>query len=659
MHKNGVGIMITSLSTTDFRALSGHREFEFPEGIVGLVGPNGIGKSTVINSISWGLYGAEALPLKARDPITWGAKEALVRVGFDLADGTEWTVERSQKPTGLGKAKLFGRNGIKADGSAPTTNAITELMGVDREGFMISVFARQGELDRLRSMEAAPRMQTVLRLLGINQITKAIKTVREEGNQQKKSLDALRGHQIDADAIEEQLRSLDAEFEVTTKEGRSLQDMVEAHRNMVASLTSLRQELEPKRKAYQNYLNELQSRKTTLQLAEVTLRQAEAALLLGEPEKPKEPEYLVQYVVEPSKAEHLKREYLKARDLYISEKAERDGFQTQLNSLTDSCPTCGRPFEDAAHVKRERDRIQKRIKDLDFSLKSTSDYGQAAKEAWDKELALQQESNAVNQKNASREADFRSAIRQYELVMAHRAEAKERFEQATRSHTNAHQALDTLAPVEDVQAAEAELQKSLDTTQLELNRLVQQLAQTEADRKTLAFEIERLHRTLAEEADNIAAAKKIEKEVISHETAASELQKLKETLIGKIIPSLNERASALVEMMTDGKYSELSLTPDYEIEYRNALGDYKNFLNLSGGEQTVFALALRLAISDLRAGNLGVIFLDEAISNLSSEDGRQESVWQAIESLTGRFRQIFVITHVEAYKDRAPFTVRL
>ena len=118
--------MIKSVHIENFRVLSGTRDYEFPAGIVGIVGPNGMGKSTLINSVAWALYGTEALPLRARDPITWGAKEALVRVHFELNDGTEWIVERSQKSSGPGKAKMY-RPGKEdepyADGAAPVTAA--------------------------------------------------------------------------------------------------------------------------------------------------------------------------------------------------------------------------------------------------------------------------------------------------------------------------------------------------------------------------------------------------------------------------------------------------------------------------------------------------------------------------------------------------------
>jgi len=245
------------------------------------------------------------------------------------------------------------------------------------------------------------------------------------------------------------------------------------------------------------------------------------------------------------------------------------------------------------------------------------------------------------------------------LAMAHRAQTQERIDRTSREMIAAHEALEALRPVDDLSDRSAEVQTQLDAFNVERTRVIELISRGEAELRGLNDEISRISATLKGALERQTKTKSLHKTVVSHETTAEHLTIVKEKLIGQIIPSLNERASALVDLMTDGKYTEISLTPDYEIEYRTSFGEYKNFLNLSGGEQTVFALALRVAIADLRAGNLGVLFLDEAMSSLSSEDGRQESVWQAIESLTSRFRQVFLITHVDAYRDRASYTVRM
>jgi exonuclease SbcC len=653
--------MIKSVHLENFRVLSGVHDYEFPEGIIGIVGPNGQGKSTLINSISWALYGTEALPLRARDPITWGQKECLVRVHLVLNDGQEWIVERGQKSSSsTGKAKLYQPDKEpKASGSAPVTAAVAELLGVDREGFLISVFARQNELDRLRSMDAAPRMQTVLRLLGINQISKAITIVREQTKEHRQALEALRGHQIDAEEVEHQLASYQSELSSLTAEAVSEAQKLDEAKASLAKLQADRDSLEPQRKAYYSYLNDLQAKKTTLMLAERSHDSAHKDVNQPEPEKPVEPEYKTFTVISDESITEKKNLYLKYRDDYTELKARHDTLVSQVNDLKDVCPMCGRPFDDADHIDRERKVMLNNIADYASSMQKIARLGENAKNDWENAGREKRESDLINQNNARLEADFVSKLRNYETVMAHRQEARERYARAQTDLALAQQALESLKPVEDVTTQEREYERQIDSVNLVIRMLTEEYSQDQARISGMKAEIARLNAALAEAQEAQKKAKSAEKAVVAHETTAEELQHLKESMIGGIIPSLNAKSSVLVEMMSEGKYTDLSLTPDYEIEYRNSLGDYKNFLNLSGGEQTVFALALRLAISDARAGNLGVLFLDEAISNLSSEDGRQESVWSAIESLTSRFKQVFVITHVEAYKDRAPFTVRL
>jgi DNA repair exonuclease SbcCD ATPase subunit len=576
-----------------------------------------------------------------------------------LNDGTYCVVTRTMKSTGVGTAFLEVEDIIKAQGSAPVTAAVTELLGVDREGFMISVFARQFELDRLRSMDPTPRMQTVLRLLGINQITKAVKIVRDDGNEHRRSLEDLRGHQMDLEAVEDELRSLETDLVFLDEEIASEAVEVDVTKAVVADLDTQRLAIEPQRKAYQTYQNELQSRKTTLLFSQSAADQAKREADTPEPEKPKEPVIQSPGEVSVEEIETKKAAYLSALDSAQKVIAEHSQLSTQIGGLKDTCPTCQRPFDDAAHIERERKRMQDKIDSLVPIIENLKTRAQDGNGEWFAAIKAQEEWSRVNQQNASLEADFRMAYQQYELTMAHRAQAQERMARTAQELATAQAALDALKPVQDVSDQDATIRDRLMILNLALNEHTKRLATAQGARKNLDVEIKRVAATLKGQEERLAKTKKLTKTVEQHETTAAELQRLKEKLIGQIIPSLNERASALVNTMTDGKYDELSLTNDYEIEYRNPLGEYKNFLNLSGGEQTVFALALRLAISDLRAGNLGVMFLDEAISNLSSEDGRQESVWQAIESLTARFQQIFCITHVEAYKDRAPFTVRL
>jgi DNA repair protein SbcC/Rad50 len=72
--------------------------FDFEPGVTAISGPNGSGKTTIIEAIAWALF--DQLPYKKEDFLRRGAKKGSVRVTFVSAlDGREYTVYRD---TGAG-----------------------------------------------------------------------------------------------------------------------------------------------------------------------------------------------------------------------------------------------------------------------------------------------------------------------------------------------------------------------------------------------------------------------------------------------------------------------------------------------------------------------------------------------------------------------------
>jgi exonuclease SbcC len=81
---------------------------------------------------------------------------------------------------------------------------------------------------------------------------------------------------------------------------------------------------------------------------------------------------------------------------------------------------------------------------------------------------------------------------------------------------------------------------------------------------------------------------------------------------------------------------------------------------ISGGEEDIANLVLRLAISQMiaeRAGHpLNVLILDEVFGSLDVE--RRDNVIQLLHGLTGRFEQVILITHIESIRDGLDHVVR-
>jgi exonuclease SbcC len=123
-------------------------------------------------------------------------------------------------------------------------------------------------------------------------------------------------------------------------------------------------------------------------------------------------------------------------------------------------------------------------------------------------------------------------------------------------------------------------------------------------------------------------------------------------LISRIRPTIALYSSDFFERLTDGKYRELELDENYNLlVYDN--GTAFGIERFSGGEEDLVNLCLRLAISEViteRAGGaFNFIILDEIFG--SQDTFRRQNIMKALNSLSSKFRQIFLITHVDDVKN--------
>jgi exonuclease SbcC len=105
-----------------------------------------------------------------------------------------------------------------------------------------------------------------------------------------------------------------------------------------------------------------------------------------------------------------------------------------------------------------------------------------------------------------------------------------------------------------------------------------------------------------------------------------------------------------VKQLTDNRYDELQLDENYAL---TLLEDSVPKPVISGGEQDVANLCLRLAISQMiaeRAGqNFSLLVLDEVFGSL--DETRRTNVVELLRGLQDRFEQVILITHIEHVRE--------
>ena len=115
-------------------------------------------------------------------------------------------------------------------------------------------------------------------------------------------------------------------------------------------------------------------------------------------------------------------------------------------------------------------------------------------------------------------------------------------------------------------------------------------------------------------------------------------------------PEISDLASRYIRELTDGRYSEIELDDQYNV---TVLEDGIPKPVISGGEEDLANLVLRLAISEMIAERAGQAFslliLDEVFGSL--DEARRHNVVDLLRRLQDRFEQVILITHIDSVRD--------
>ncbi|MGA9099742.1 MAG: SMC family ATPase [Methanotrichaceae archaeon] len=148
-------------------------EIDFQDGLTGIVGMNGTGKSTIVEAIAWALYGSKASAIK-RDLIkNSSAKDTdSVEVSLSLNHGKqEITILRAMKGKSLSPEAAIDLDGHRvAMGSREVDLKLEEILKIGYQDFMRTFYARQKDLDNLLKEGGTGKREYLLKLLGLDEV---------------------------------------------------------------------------------------------------------------------------------------------------------------------------------------------------------------------------------------------------------------------------------------------------------------------------------------------------------------------------------------------------------------------------------------------------------------------------------------------------------
>lgn len=245
-----------------------HSVIEFPDGVIGIIGPNGVGKSSLIEAIAWAIYGNET-------PIVRTTKEGVMRAGagpneecrvlleFEL-EGDSYRLERSMKGRDLKvDARLLVNNRPAAKGDQTVTQELTRRLGMDYKAFFISVFARQKDLAALSTLRSFERKKLVLRMLEVDVLDKVVSEIDKDALSLKKDLMMLSSFLLSPDGmkkidlLKKQLELLNLELEREKNEFGLLREKLTIMEKTLAEAKTRRDEMKGKEEIFNQLKNRM------------------------------------------------------------------------------------------------------------------------------------------------------------------------------------------------------------------------------------------------------------------------------------------------------------------------------------------------------------------------------------------------------------------
>jgi DNA repair protein SbcC/Rad50 len=169
-----------------------------PLHLFAITGPTGAGKTSLIDSILFALYGrTPRISRGLSDLISQGSAEMKILFEF-RAGGTQYRAFRQVKRKGAGKQRLDRRDGDDwetiADKSGAIDAKIRELIGLDYDGFTKTVVLPQGEFDKFLRGEASKRREILIELLGLEIYARMMQKANQSANQLADKSKVLEDH---------------------------------------------------------------------------------------------------------------------------------------------------------------------------------------------------------------------------------------------------------------------------------------------------------------------------------------------------------------------------------------------------------------------------------------------------------------------------------
>ncbi|MDC0199991.1 AAA family ATPase [Candidatus Nitrosopelagicus sp.] len=672
--------MIHSIELIDFLA---HHDtkLEFNNDATVFVGQNGAGKSSIIDAITFSLFGSH-MRKNNKSLIRRGANKALVKVEFS-ANGKKYKTVRQIDAKGALTAQFLEKNGEEflpiAEGERKQfgesmTNEVEKVLGMNFEKLKIASIVQQGELNSIIKAKPKEFKELLNTIIGIDRLDVAVESMKEVLKEFRK--DTQNKHGFDDTQIE-LLENKMSEFENEILNSKpKIGELEQEKKTTEIEISRIEQEIE-KDSMKESQLVELENQKEELvSYAKDAIKKIQKEVM-EEERKVNECKDCFSIASEKEEIEieisklHLELSVImKDVDEYGKKKIrfeEQSELANRLELRDGKCPVCDskvdhlNPLFQKEHVEEEIRTLGEKIIQLE---EKKSELENLIQEKTDRLRKAENADVKLKTHNISNETELEQIV---ETVKEKIKKIKKipitinsgHLLEASTIDTHAKMKYEKILQIEKTTSEFNQEQFLAEKSELANNR--QRLQEIDQEFGAVSNRIENAQKQLEKNKISIDALYKVRKYVIELEN----IQKNVYSIDGPVAKSLrswaleiiSEKASEYLEKLNT-KIQRISLsqkTRDVNITCY-ARSTMLELESLSGGEQVSIALSLRLGMAHLLgSSNLNFMILDEPTTHLDSE--RRKALVEVLSQLANirgenASMQFIIISHdAEIFED--------
>ena len=669
--------MITSIELVDFLAHS-ETKLEFEKGVTIFVGENGAGKSSIIDGITFSLFGKHTRGNSNKRLVKRGSNQGYSKIEFSINGKKYETVRKIDTKGSLvatfseitkeGRIEIAA--GERTQFGESMKKQVEETIGMDFEKLKIASIVQQGELNSIINAKPKEFKELLNAIIGIDKLdvaSESMKKVIKEFRERIKTdlgyddthieileRDFERSHQEIKEA-EPEKNQLELKQKQIHEELKKLQKELEIETPKIDKI----KQLELRKDELLRYVKEtMKGIQQKISENERKIRDCEGCF--------EEIKLKVDFEAKIEKVEEAVEDTLrKIQEMtnQIASLEEKQILASKLQLKDNKCPVCDsiveklNPFFQEEHIKEEIVKLQENIKlkekERDTYTQKKKEFLKKVQKTRDAEATLR--AHSINTKEELMEIQRETQIQKVKLPMINNNDLKEISQIDDHSKVIFENILKLEVDTKGFSEKEfLNLKNTISEKQTSLSQMDQQIGGILEKIDKAKRQIETIQKVILElkiVKKYVSKLDKVQTNIFSRDGSVA--TSLRSWALNSISVKASEYLSflntkiqriALSEKARDVSITCYSKTEVLELE------------SLSGGEKVSVALALRLGMASLLgSSNLNLMILDEPTTHLDVE--RKKSLVRVLSQLSDISNsqtpmQFLIITHdAEIFED--------